>query len=142
MIYSFVYAGDVAQALIALIRADRKVDGQAFNITIPQGTTARGFVEACAVVAGRTPRLLSVPLGELGYAMADFDLKDLSFPFPHFHFFAGSAKLREFTGFTPRHTVPAMLKIYHDWWLQRGDLAPRAYPREQALLRRLGTPGR
>jgi len=31
-----------------------------------------------------------------------------------------------------------MLALYHDWWLRRGDLVPRHYAREQALLRRTG----
>jgi len=140
-LYSFVYAGDVAQALLALIRADARVDGQAFNITVPQATSARGFVEACGAVAGRTPRLVSVPATELGYELADFDLKNLTFPFPHYHFYAGSDKLRQFTGFTPRHSLPDMLAIYHAWWLRRGDLAPRPYAREQSLLRRIAGTG-
>ena len=134
--YSFVYAGDVAQALVALIRADDRVDRQAFNITRPEATTARGFVDACAAVAGKTTRLLSVPVGDLGFDQADFDLRNLTFPFPHFHFYAASAKLGQFTGFAPEVTLPQMLQIFHDWWLRRGDLAPRVYAREQAVLQR------
>jgi nucleoside-diphosphate-sugar epimerase len=140
-LYSFVYAGDVAQALLALIRADDRVDGQAFNITLPQATTARGFVEACAAVTGRPARLLSVPVGELGFDQADFDLRDLTFPFPHFHFYAAAGKLGQFTGFSPQVTLPQMLQTYHAWWLARGDLAPRVYAREQAVLARLGQAG-
>jgi len=56
-IHSFVYAGDVAQALIALLRADDKVDRQAFNIAIAQATTSRGFIKACAAVSGKEPDL-------------------------------------------------------------------------------------
>lgn len=140
-LYSFIYAGDVARALLALVRADDRVDGQAFNITLPQATTARGFVEACASVVGRAAHLVPVPLGELGFDPAEFDLRNLTFPFPHFHFYAASDKLRQTTGFTPQHGLSDMLRIYHDWWLARGDLAPRAYPREQAVLQRLA-PGR
>ena len=53
-IHSFVYAGDVAQALIALLQADDKVDRQAFNIAIAQATTSRGFIEACARLPGKS----------------------------------------------------------------------------------------
>ena len=140
-LYSFVYAGDVAQALVALIRADDRVDGQAFNITLPQATTARGFVEACAAVAGRPARWVSVPVGELGFDQADFDLRDLTYPFPHFHFYAAAGKLVRFTGFSLQVTLPQMLQTYHAWWLARGDLAPRVYAREQAVLARLGLAG-
>ena len=42
-IHSFVYAGDVAQALIALLQADDKVDRQAFNIAI--GNMAAVFAQ-------------------------------------------------------------------------------------------------
>lgn len=136
-LYSFVYAGDVAQALMALIRADDRVDGQIFNITMPQATTGRGFVEACAGVAGKTPKLVHVPQDALGFTPAEFDLRDLCFPFPHHHFFASGERLRQSIGFAPRHTLHDMLRIYHADWLSRGDLAPRVYPREQSVLARL-----
>ena len=137
-LYSFIYAGDVADALVALVRAGRRVDGEAFNITLPQATSARGFVEACAAVAGMPARTVAVNADALGFELADFDLRDLTFPFPHYHFYAGSDKLRQHTGFTPRHSLADMLAIYHAWWQRRGDLAPRTYAREQAVLRRLG----
>jgi len=140
-LYSFVYAGDVAQALLALIDADARVDGQAFNIILPEATTARGFVEACAAVAGQSADMRTVPLAELGYAMQDFDLRNLSFPFPHFHFYASADKLRRLTGFEARTSLPDMLQHHHSWWLAQADLLPRPYAREQALLQRLATVG-
>jgi len=136
-IHSFVYAGDVAQALIALLQADDKVDRQAFNIAIAQATTSRGFIEACAAVAGKEPMLRSIPLGDLGFDQQDFDLKNLTFPFPHFNFYVSSDKLRRFTGFEPVYSLPQMLQVYYDWWIGRGDLAPKVYAREHAALRRL-----
>ena len=136
-IHSFVYAVDVAQALIALLRADDKVDRQAFNIAIAQATTSRGFIEACAAVSGKEPDLRSIPLGDLGFDQQDFDLKNLTFPFPHFNFHASSDKLRQFTGFAPRYSLTAMLQVYYDWWIRRGDFEPKVYAREQAALRRL-----
>jgi nucleoside-diphosphate-sugar epimerase len=136
-LYSFVYAGDVAQALLALMGADERVDGQAFNIVLPQATTARGFVEACAAVADQPADMRTVPLAELGYVMQDFDLRNLSFPFPHFHFYASADKLRRLTGFEARTSLPDMLQYYHRWWLAQAALAPRPYAREQALLQRL-----
>lgn len=140
-LYSFVYAGDVAQALLALMGADARVDRQAFNIVHPVATTARGFVEACAAVAGLPADMRTVPLAELGYAMQDFDLRNLSFPFPHFHFYASADKLRRITGFEARTSLPDVLQRYHRWWLGQGALEPRPYAREQALLQRLATAG-
>jgi nucleoside-diphosphate-sugar epimerase len=136
-IHSFVYAGDVAQALVALLRADAKVDRQAFNIAIAQATTSRGFIEACAAVSREKPDLRSIPLGDLGIDQQDFDLKNLTFPFPHFNFHASSDKLRQFTGFEPTYSLPEMLQVYYDWWIRRGDFEPKVYAREQAALRRL-----
>lgn len=136
-IHSFVYAGDVAQTLIALLRADDKVDRQAFNIAIAQATTSRGFIEACAAVSGKEPDLRSIPVGDLGFDQQDFDLKNLTFPFPHFNFHASADKLRQFTGFAPRYSLPEMLQVYYDWWIRRGDFEPKLYAREQAALRRL-----
>ena len=69
--------------------------------------------------------------------MQDFDLRNLSFPFPHFHFYASADKLRRLTGFEARTSLPDMLKQYHRWWLAQAALAPRQYAREQALLQRL-----
>ena len=77
----------MAQALLALLRADDRVDRQAFNIAIAQATTSRGFIEACAAVAGKAPMLRFIALGDLGFDQQDFDLKNLTFPFPHFNFY-------------------------------------------------------
>ena len=76
-------------------------------------------------------------MGDLGFDQQDFDLKNLTFPFPHFNFYVSSDKLRQFTGFEPRFSLPQMLQVYYDWWIQRGDLRPAVYAREQAALRRL-----
>ncbi len=140
-LYSFVYAGDVAQALLALMGADARVDRQAFNIVLPEATTARGFAEACAAVAGLPADLRTVPLAELGYTIQDFDLRNLSFPFPHFHFYASADKLRRLTGFEACTSLPDILHRYHRWWLAKGALAPRSYAREQTLLQRLAPTG-
>jgi nucleoside-diphosphate-sugar epimerase len=136
-LYSFVYAGDVALALLTLMAAGDAVDGQAFNIVLPQATTARGFVEACAAVAGLPADMRTVPLSDLGYAMQDFDLHNLSFPFPHFHFYASAEKLRQATGFEAGTGLAEILRRYHAWWLAQGALAPRLYAREQDLLQRV-----
>jgi hypothetical protein len=57
--------------------------------------------------------------------------------FPHFNFHASSDKLRQFTGFAPKYSLPEMLQVYYDWWTRRGDFEPKVYAREQAALRRL-----
>ena len=109
--------------------------GEAMGIA--QATTSRGFIEACAVVAGKEPMFRSIPLGDLGFDQQDFDLKNLTFPFPHFNFYVSSDKLRRFTGFEPKYSLPQMLRVYYDWWIGRGDLAPKVYAREHAALLRL-----
>ena len=88
-------------------------------------------------MADQPADMRTVPLAELGYMMQDFDLRNLSFPFPHFHFYASADKLRRLTGFEARTSLPDMLQYYHRWWLAQAALAPRPYAREQALLQRL-----
>ena len=79
-------------------------------------------------------------MGDLGFDQQYFTLKNLTFPFPHFNFHASSDKLRQFTGFSPKYSLPEMLQVYYDWWTRRGDFEPKVYAREQAALRRLLLP--
>ena len=74
---------------------------------------------------------------DLGFDQQDFDLKNLTFPFPHFNFYVCSDKLRQSTDFQASYSLPQMLQVYVDSWIRRGDLAPMVYAREQAALRRL-----
>lgn len=136
-IHSFIYAGDVAEALLAIIAADKKVDQQKFNIAILEAITSLGFVEMAAAICKNTPNIVSFDPEKFGLKVDDFNLKNLTFPFPAINSYLGSSKLEQFTGFSPKYDLPKMLEIYYKWWISRSDLAPKRYPLEQEILKSL-----
>lgn len=136
-IHSFVYAGDVADALIAIINAGKSVDKQAFNIATQQATTSRGFVELAAKVCKREANILSYNPDDFALDVANFDLRNVAFPFPENNGYLSSAKIKQIIDFQPKHDLSSMLEIYYKWWLEKGDLEPKAYPLEQRILEKL-----
>lgn len=136
-IHSFVYAGDVADAIVAIINAGKPADRQAFNIATKQATTSRGFVELAAKVCKKEPNLLSYNPDDFALDVANFDLRNVAFPFPENNGYFGSEKIMNVIGFTPKHDLLGMLEIYFEWWLQKGDLEPKVYPLEQRILEKL-----
>ena len=79
---SFIYAGDVAKALLALTRAGSHVDGEAFNIAIPEGITGMGFVRICSEVVGKEAKVHFVDPNHPSLQQQGFNLRDMLFPFP------------------------------------------------------------
>lgn len=139
-IHSFIYAGDVATAILKLLQADSHVSGEAFNIAISQTYTTLGFIETCAQVAGKTPQLHPLNLQSAGLITDRFDLKDLLFPFPQTNGYLDNTKLRKYVGFTPVFSLNEMINQFYQWWLKQGDLTPRKYQREDLGLKALGLP--
>lgn len=132
-IHSFIYAGDVAAAIVAILMAGDKVDREAFNIAIPQTITSRGFVDLAGKVAGKVPNVISYVPAEFGIDTSNFDLRNVAFPFPENNAFLGSEKIEDVLGFTPKFSLEDMLTTYYKWWLEKSDLAPKEYPLENRI---------
>ena len=138
-IHSFIYAGDVADAVIAIMSADESIDKQAFNIAIPEGTTSRGFVEIAGKVCNKSPNFNSYNPDKFELDVENFNLRDVAFPFPENNAFLSSEKIERELGFMPKKSLSEMLEIYFEWWLRQDDLAPKEYGLEQRILKTLGT---
>ena len=69
--------------------------------------------------------------------VANFDLRNVAFPFPENNGYLGSEKIKETIGFVSKHNLESMLEIYFKWWLEKGDLEPKEYPLEQRILEKL-----
>lgn len=137
-IHSFIYAGDVATAILKLLQAESHVSGEAFNISISETYTTLGFIEACAQVAGKIPKLAPLNLESAGLTTDRFDLRDLLFPFPQTNGYLDNTKLRKYIGFTPTFGLTEMINQFYQWWLKQGSIAPRKYQREDLALKALG----
>lgn len=136
-IHSFIYAGDVADALLAIVSAGSKVDRQSFNIGIPEAITSLGVTEMAANVSGKKLKPIAFDPDKFGVRAEQFDLKNFVFPFPPINSYLSSKKLEDFTGFVPKVSLPQMLEIYYKWWVSRSDLSPKRYPLEQEILETL-----
>lgn len=132
-IHSFIFAGDVAAAVIAILKADDRVDREAFNIAIPQTITSRGFVDIAGKVVGKTPNVISYSPADFEIDTADFNLRNVAFPFPENNAFLSSEKIKSVLGFTPKFSLEEMLNTYYTWWLDKSDLAPKEYPLENRI---------
>jgi len=132
-IHSFIYAGDVATALVAILMAGDKVDREAFNIAIPQTITSRGFVDIAGKVAGKTPNVISYAPADFGIDTLNFDLRNVAFPFPENNAYLSSEKIKSVLGFIPKFSLEDMLTTYYKWWLEKSDLAPKEYPLENRI---------
>jgi len=137
-IHSFIYAGDVARAIISLIQAGAKVDKEAFNIAIPKAITSQGFVEIAAEIFGSKPNIVSYNPEQHKVDAADFDLRNVAFPFPALNAFLSSEKIKAMTNFEPKEDLANMLKIHLTWWKENCDPTPQKYVLEERILSELG----
>lgn len=131
---SFIYAGDVAKALLALTRAGSHVNGEAFNIAMPEGTTGMGFVDICAEVVGKNARVHFVDPNHPNLQQQGFNLRDMFFPFPDSTGFLDYRKLQNYTGFVPRYSLKEAITEFYADMLARGDTKPRQYELEDRAL--------
>lgn len=136
-IHSFIYAGDVAGAVMAIIASGEKSNKQAFNIAIPQTVTSEGFVEAAARACGGVPNIVSYNPVAHNIDVTNFDLRNVAFPFPALNAYLSSEKIKNLLGFTPKENLDSMLKIYYTWWLNNCDPTPKEYVLEQRVLQEL-----
>lgn len=131
---SFIYAGDVAEALLALTRAGSHVDGEGFNITMPEGVTGNGFVTICSEVVGKEAQVHYVDPNHPNLQQQGFNLRDMLFPFPDSTGFLDYRKLQNYTGFVPRFSLKESIAEFYADMVARGDTAPRRYDLEDRAL--------
>ena len=136
-IHSFIYAGDVAAAIMAIINSGGKSDKQAFNVAIPQTITSEGFVESAARACGIAAKIVTYSPVQHKVDEANFDLRNVAFPFPALNAYLDSGKIKQFIGFEAKENLDSMMKIYYKWWLENCDPTPKEYPLEQRVLQEL-----
>jgi nucleoside-diphosphate-sugar epimerase len=133
-VQSFIYAGDVADSILAVIKADKGVDREAFNVAMPLWTTSRGFVEIAADICASTPNIVSFNPADFNITLDNFNLRNVSFPFPENTSILDSRKIENTLGFIPSRTLVDSLENYFKWWTAQGDLEPKSYELENEIL--------
>jgi len=137
-IHSFVYAGDVASAIVRILSLSRSKGSEEFNLAIPQATTSRGFVDLASEVCGIESTLISYQPEEFQIDTINFDLKNVAFPFPENNAFLSSEKILTRLGFAPAYDLKSMLSVYYEWWMKGPNKAPKEYPLESRIKEALG----
>ncbi len=137
-IHSFIYAGDVASAIVRILSLIRSKGSEEFNLAIPQATTSRGFVDLASEVCGIEPTVISYQPEEFQIDTINFDLKNVAFPFPENNAFLSSEKILTRLGFAPAYDLKSMLAEYYEWWMKGSNKAPKEYPLENRIKEALG----
>jgi len=137
-IHSFIYAGDVASAIVRILSLKRSNGSEEFNLAVPQATTSRGFVDLAAEVCGIEPIVVSYQPEDFQIDTLNFDLKNVAFPFPENNAFLSSEKILSQLGFAPAYDLKAMLAEYCQWWMKGSNKAPKEYPLESRIKDALG----
>jgi nucleoside-diphosphate-sugar epimerase len=132
-IHSFIYAGDVASAIVRILSLSRSKGSEEFNLAIPQATTSRGFVDLASEVCGIEPIVVSYQPEEFQIDTINFDLKNVAFPFPENNAFLSSEKILTLLGFAPAYDLKSMLSMYYEWWMKSPNKAPKEYPLESRI---------
>jgi nucleoside-diphosphate-sugar epimerase len=137
----YVYADDVARAIVTVVDRPSASGGQAYNCAHPRPITNRGWVELCADVLGVSAELLAIDERELGVAAETIDLTNIVFPFPADHVVLDGAKLTRELGVEMTTGNRRMLEEYAAWWEKLAEKPPlRSYERENKALAALGLP--
>jgi nucleoside-diphosphate-sugar epimerase len=137
-IHSFIYAGDVASAIVRILSLSRSKGSEEFNLAIPQATTSRGFVDLASEVCGIEPIVVSYQPEEFQIDTINFDLKNVAFPFPENNAFLSSEKILTRLGFAPAFDLKSMLSVYYEWWMKGPNKGPKEYPLESRIKEAFG----
>jgi nucleoside-diphosphate-sugar epimerase len=137
-IHSFVYAGDVANAIVRILSLNRSNGSEEFNLAIPQATTSRGFVNLASKVCGIEPNVISYLPEDFQIDTINFDLKNVAFPFPENNAYLSSDKILTKLGFAPAYDLKSMLSEYFEWWKKAPDKTPKQYPLENRIREAFG----
>jgi nucleoside-diphosphate-sugar epimerase len=135
----FVYAPDVARALVAALERPDVAAGESYNCTYERAITNRGWVELCAEVLGLEARIVPIDEAALGVAAETVDLTNIVFPYPAEHYVLDGAKLTRELGVEMTTGNRRMIEEYAGWWSSLAEKpALRSYEREDAALSALG----
>jgi nucleoside-diphosphate-sugar epimerase len=137
-IHSFIYAGDVASAIVRILSLNRTNGSEEFNLAVPQATTSRGFVDLASEVCGIEPIVISYQPEEFQIDTINFDLKNVAFPFPENNAYLSSEKILHQLGFAPAYDLKSMLAEYYEWWMKGPNKEPKEYPLESRIKETLG----
>jgi nucleoside-diphosphate-sugar epimerase len=137
-IHSYIYAGDVASAIVRILSLSRSKGSEEFNLAIPQATTSCGFVDLASEVCGIEPIVVSYQPEEFQIDTINFDLKNVAFPFPENNAFLSSEKILTRLGFAPAYDLKSMLSVYYEWWMKGPNKAPKEYPLESRIKEAFG----
>jgi nucleoside-diphosphate-sugar epimerase len=137
-IHSFIYAGDVASAIVRVLSLNRTNGSEEFNLAIPQATTSRGFVNLASEVCGIEPNVISYLPEDFQIDTINFDLKNVAFPFPENNAYLSSEKILTKLGFAPAYDLKSMLSEYFEWWKKATDKTPKRYPLENRIREAFG----
>lgn len=137
-IHSFIYAGDVASAIVRVLSLNRTNGSEEFNLAIPQATTSRGFVNLASEVCGIEPNVISYLPEDFQIDTINFDLKNVAFPFPENNAYLSSEKILTKLGFAPVYDLKSMLSEYFEWWKKATDKTPKQYPLENRIREAFG----
>ena len=132
-IHSFIYAGDVASAIVRILSLSRTKGSEEFNLAIPQATTSRGFVDLASEVCGIEPIVISYQPEEFEIDTINFDLKNVAFPFPENNAYLSAEKILHQLGFAPAYDLKSMLAEYYEWWMKGPNKEPKEYPLESRI---------
>jgi 2'-hydroxyisoflavone reductase len=131
----FVYADDVARAIVATLERPDTSGGEAYNCAHARPVTNRGWVELCADVIGREAQIVSIDEEELGIASETVDLTNIVFPYPSEHVVLDGSKLTRELGVEMTTGNRRMLEEYAAWWETLPEKpALRSYERENKAL--------
>jgi nucleoside-diphosphate-sugar epimerase len=137
-IHSFIYAGDVASAIVRVLSLNRTNGSEEFNLAIPQATTSRGFVNLASEICGIEPNVISYLPEDFQIDTINFDLKNVAFPFPENNAYLSSEKILTKLGFAPAYDLKSMLSEYFEWWKKATDKTPKQYPLENRIREAFG----
>jgi nucleoside-diphosphate-sugar epimerase len=137
-IHSYIYAGDVASAIVRILSLSRTKGSEEFNLAIPQATTSRGFVDLASKVCGIEPTVISYQPEDFQIDTINFDLKNVAFPFPENNAYLSSEKILHRLGFAPAYDLKSMLSEYYEWWMKGANKAPKEYPLESRIKEAFG----
>ncbi|MEY2565778.1 MAG: hypothetical protein QOE35_307 [Actinomycetota bacterium] len=137
--YSFVHAGDLAEACL---RAGRREGPSTYNIGTDQFGTMRETMEALVAHAGTGSRVRSLPVRPAMFAMSALGRMRLA-PFAPYHwmlygqeFWFDISKARSELDWAPEYSNVEMMNESYDWFLaHRGQLEHGGRSHHQSPVR-------
>lgn len=106
-IVQFGLLDDLIDAILHLVNKEDSF-GQAYNISGKSGVTLKGWVEACAKVAGVEPKLALIECSDVGYVARQW------FPLRDIHLLGSVEKIKLELGIEPSYNLVEGLKYTYE----------------------------